>query len=97
MFPTPPAVYSLETTAIVTSATTVVYFDENDDMPFDEFPDIELVLLWMKKMAYEKQDADAMDLSRALAFEEQYNTRVVKRKSERYRQRRPAGRVMFSW
>lgn len=97
LFPVPAANDLLVITAVVTSVTNKVYFDFEDFLPFDELVDIHLVLMWMKKLAYEKQDADAMDLERAAQFEREFEDRVVSRKYERYRQRRPVSLTTFSW
>lgn len=95
--PVPASADSVYVTATVTTVTAQVYFDLGDSLPFDELVDIHLLLMWMKKLAYEKQDADAMDLSRAESFEAQYATAASTRRWERYRQRRPVQQVRFSW
>lgn len=60
-------------------------------VPFQSRLDVELVLLWMKKLAYAKQDADTLDLDRSLAFEAEYHRTVLDRASEIDRTRRDAG------
>lgn len=60
-------------------------------LPFTAPADRDLVLMWMKKMAYEKQDADTFDLSRAKEFEQEYRRTMPYRKSEIDRLRRDGG------
>lgn len=62
-------------------------------LPFTAMQDRDLVLMWAKKMAYEKQDADTLDLSRAKEFEAQYRAYMPDRKSEIDRIRRDGGIV----
>lgn len=50
--------------------------------------DIDLVLQWMKNLAYRKQDADVLDLTRADKFKSEYNEDVKDRASEIDRARR---------
>lgn len=66
-------------------------------LPFTEDADIYLMLLWMKKRAYEKHDADTYDPDRSKAFEAEYERRVVERESEARRIRRAPQSVTFSW
>lgn len=53
--------------------------------------DIDLVLQWMKYMAYRKQDADVLDLSRSDGFKSDYDRDIADRKSEIDRSRRDNG------
>lgn len=62
-------------------------------IPFAARSDIDLLLMWMKHLAYAKQDADVLDLSRSTAFGEQYMAMVRDRKSEIDRVRRDGGIV----
>lgn len=57
-------------------------------LPFSARQDLDLLLLWMKKLAYAKHDADVLDLSRAEAFEAEYKRTVLDRRSEIDRTRR---------
>lgn len=57
-------------------------------VPFQAQQDWDLLLMWAKKMAYEKQDADTLDLSRAKAFESEYLRFMPDRRSEIDRIRR---------
>lgn len=63
-------------------------------LPFQSFTDRELLLLWMKKLAYAKQDADTLDLNRSLSFADEYKRAAVDRRSELDRIRRPSGGVV---
>lgn len=62
-------------------------------LPFAARQDFDLLLLWMKHMAYAKQDADTLDLSRSGSFLTQYMEMVKHRKSEIDRNRRDGGIV----
>lgn len=53
--------------------------------------DIDLIMMWVKKEAYAKQDADTLDLSRSQAYEAEYKRYVKDRRSEIDRTRRDAG------
>jgi len=57
-------------------------------LPFSSPQDRNLLLLWMKKMAYAKQDADTLDLTRSAAFEAEYQRYMPNRRSEIDRLRR---------
>lgn len=69
---------------------------EEAEFPFDEEEDIHLVLCWAKKLAYEKQDADTVDLDRAQAFESEFEVRIVERESEKRRIRRRPQNVRYN-
>lgn len=56
---------------------------------------IRAMLLWMKKLAYEKHDADAMDLQRARGYELQFENTVAYLKSEHRRRTRRPGTVRY--
>lgn len=60
-------------------------------IPFNSPKDRDLILMWMKKLAYEKQDADTLDLTRAQNFEAEYKRTVQDRASEIDRTRRDGG------
>lgn len=60
-------------------------------LPFTAQQDFDLLLMWMKKQAYAKQDADTLDMERSLAFENEYKRTVKDRKSEIDRIRRDTG------
>lgn len=60
-------------------------------LPFSAMQDRDLLLMWMKKMAYAKQDADTLDLQRSKDFEAEYARTVLNRRSEIDRIRRDGG------
>lgn len=60
-------------------------------IPFPQPIDRHLLLLWMKKLAYAKQDADTIDLARSRDFEREYERRAALRRSEIDRLRRNNG------
>lgn len=62
-------------------------------LPFSAPQDRYLLLLWMKKMAYAKQDADTFDLSRSKDFESEYRDLALSRRYEIDRTRRDVGIV----
>lgn len=62
-------------------------------LPFTARQDIYLMLLWMKKLAYAKQDADTFDMTRSNDFEAEYKSAMPDRKSEIDRLRRDTGIV----
>lgn len=70
---------------------------EGGPMPFEAPEDLYLVLLWMKKRAYEKHDADTYDPERAEKFEAEFERRCKQRESEARRIRRAPQSVRYSW
>lgn len=60
-------------------------------LPSQNTRDIYLLLLWMKHLAYRKQDADVLDLSRADAYRNEYQNEMIERKYELDRERRNGG------
>lgn len=66
-------------------------------LPSSNHRDIHLILLWMKHMAYAKQDADTQDLDRSNDFYRQYRTEVIDRMHELDHQRRDAGVMRPRW
>lgn len=60
-------------------------------LPFTAPQDRHLLLLWMKKMAYAKQDADTLDLQRSKDFEGEYRDLALARRYEIDRTRRSTG------
>lgn len=58
--------------------------------------DLRIILHYMKALAYAKQDADVLDLSRATEFENLYRREVVVRKVNFIQRRRRAGTVRYS-
>lgn len=66
-------------------------------LPFTTYDDVHLVLLWMKKLAYTKQDTDTYDPKKADAFEGEYAMRALDRRYAVERSRRAPGVTRFSW
>ena len=93
LYPIPQADDVIE----VTASLLPFEMSKGMPMPFSEYEDIELVLLWMKSMAYSKHDADAQDLARANDYEAQFNTRALTRQGEQNRRQRAPGNVRFVW
>lgn len=57
-------------------------------LPFSARKDLDLLLMWMKHLAYAKHDADVLDLERSKSFERDYHTYVALRRTEIDRLRR---------
>ena len=66
-------------------------------LPSSNRRDLHLLLLWMKHLAYRKQDADVLDLTRADAFYAEYRVAVIDRKYELDRERRNGGVMSPRW
>lgn len=66
-------------------------------MPSSNEQDKQLFLLWMKKLAYAKQDADVLDLQRSKDFEGEYYAKVYVRKHEYDRNVRDGGVIAPRW
>lgn len=69
----------------------------NMPLPLSEYKDQHLVLLWMKKLAYEKHDADTLDLDRAGKFENEFEIRVADRETEHRRRTRRPQSIKANW
>lgn len=90
---------------IPTSADTLTLFttvlpmtlQEGMPVPFTDVEDLDLVLLWMRKLAYDKHDADTFDKQKASDYEAQFYDRVREREPEFRRQTREPGVVRSSW
>lgn len=65
--------------------------------PFDETADQQLVLLWMKHLAYAKHDADSFNEAMSDKFGSQYASSVRDRHSQLLRRRRAPGNVRVNW
>lgn len=61
---------------------------EGMPLPFSAQRDFDLLLLWMKHLAYAKQDADTLDLTRSNDFKAQYGPMALDRRYEIDRLRR---------
>lgn len=84
-------------TLYLTAAVLPEVFEEGDDLPFTDTDDQELMLLWMKKMAYGKHDADTFDSARTVTYEQEFRERVRQREPEFRRQTRAPGVVRSAW
>ena len=60
-------------------------------LPASNQLDLDLIMMWVKKEAYAKQDADTFDLARSQAFEAEYMRYMPIRKAEIDRNRRNNG------
>lgn len=79
------------------SVTIESPLDDSDDLPFNDTDDIELVLLWMKKLAYSKHDAETYDLDRAQFYEASFVDRARARRAEAENFHRRPGLVRMQW
>lgn len=66
-------------------------------LPTNNRQDRHLWLLWMKKLAYAKQDADTLDLRRSKEFEAEYVALSTTRKYEHDRAARNGGVIQSRW
>lgn len=66
-------------------------------LPFLSIPDQRLMLLYMKKLAYAKHDADTLDLERSTGFDRAYRAAAIERASRLNSYRRPPGTVRMEW
>lgn len=88
-----PALTTLDINAVVYPRRMF----EGMPLPSENRQDLHLMKLWAKKLAYEKQDADSLDLDRAKAFENEYYGKVPTRKHEYDRAVRGGGVVRSRW
>lgn len=87
LYPVPQEAGTLEVHAIVLPADLY----PGMALPFQARQDYDLLLMWAKHMAYAKQDADTLDLTRSDSFKRQYDIAVRDRCSEIDRIRRDGG------
>lgn len=66
-----------------------------EPLAFTEARDLRLILLYMKKLAYEKQDADTFDPTKALNYKAQFEQGILERASEMENRRRRPGTVSY--
>lgn len=66
-------------------------------LPSSNRRDIHILLLYMKYLAYAKQDADVLDLSRSNDYYNQYAAAVTERMYELDRERRNGGVIRPRW
>lgn len=86
-----------DTLEIQCTTTQAIPLEAGMVMPFMDTTDQRLLLTWMKKLAYEKQDTDTMDLTRAELFEKQYMAGALERKSALRNYRRSPRPVQMEW
>lgn len=95
LIPIPTESDTLELQCSVTLSTPLL---PGMPLPFMEKPDQRLMLLYMKYLAYGKQDADTLDLARAMTFKQEFDRDVENREVELRKQRRvPAPIAMEGW
>lgn len=87
LYPIPHIAGVLNASAIVTPQQ--IY--PGMPLPASNQIDLDLIMMWVKKEAYAKQDADTLDLARSQAFEAEYKRYVLDRRSDIDRTRRDAG------
>lgn len=75
------------------SMVPAVPFSAGMMLPFLDRPDQLLILMYMKYLAYRKQDADTYDLKRSNEFKAEYDATVVDREQEIRNIRRTPGVV----
>lgn len=90
LVPIPAMDDTLEFQAVVTIA---VPQQAGMPLPFRDTEDQLLLLKYMKYLAYQKQDADTLDLARADKFKKEYDDGSVERKYEYRRRRRQGGLI----
>lgn len=66
-------------------------------LPFSGVPEQRLMLTYMKARAYEKQDAETLDLDRAREFQAQFDKNSADREVEIRKYTRPVGTVQMNW
>lgn len=66
-------------------------------VPFTDVEDIELVQLWIRKQAYEKQDADTFDQGKVMRYTQEFYDRVRDREVQHRRQIQTPHVVQSSW
>jgi hypothetical protein len=66
-------------------------------VPVNEIADQALILLYMKARAYEKQDAETLDLGRAREFQAQFQDAVYDREVELRKFRQDPPCVRMDW
>lgn len=66
-------------------------------LPYTDTEDLRLMLHFMKKLAYEKQDADTLDLQRSQQWERQFESGALNRSLRLRSYRRRPGQVLTDW
>lgn len=93
VYPTPDAAGSININASVEPQELYLGMP----LPFESFDDRHLLQLWMKNLAYRKQDADVLDLTRADAYRTEYIATVKVRAAEIDRDTRDGGVIRAEW
>jgi hypothetical protein len=94
LYPTPVVDDSVIAQCTVTIESPL---DETDDMPFTDADDQYLTLLWMKKLAYAKHDAETRDMERSKEYEAEYIAFALERNAAVRSLRRRPGNVRMQW
>lgn len=90
LVPTPAEADSV---IIQCSMTVAVPLSAGARLPFLDIPDQELILMYMKYLAYRQQDADTLDLARSDGFKSEWDLKVALRDVEISNIRRRPGVV----
>lgn len=93
LVPIPAATDVLELQCTTTLACKFV--DGTEPLLVTDIEDQQIVLMYMKYQAYNKQDADAAETARAIGFKREYDAAVKVRKSQLKNQRRRPGVVRY--
>jgi len=88
--PIPTANDTIELQCTVTIGAPLI---SGAPLPFLEVPEQRLMLLKMKSLAYQKQDADTSDVKRAQYYGKQYDDMAVDRKEKLEAYRRTPGQI----
>lgn len=90
-----------DTTALGSIFVNAVVYPEplapGMSLPTDNRQDRHLLLAWMKKLAYAKQDADTLDLARSREFENEYGALLQRRMYSYDRAVRNGGIIRPRW
>lgn len=95
LYPVPMAADTLQLHTYMLPSTVVAASEVPSE--YAEPRVFEMVLMFMKSMAYQKQDADTQDLARSGGFSDEFEAAVRDFKSELLRRRRTPGTTRFSW
>ncbi len=94
LHPTPTEDDTLE---LQCNLTLDARLEVDDGLPFTKLVDVELILDYMKYLAYKKQNADTEDLERANAHYAQYKAGAADRAQEVKRIRRAPPLIRMNW
>lgn len=94
LFPTPSA----NDTLLAQCSTTISeMLSESDDTPFVDAQDIRLMLTYMKHLAYQKHDAETLDLERSRTYFDTFLQESRTRSASVRNYRRRPGTVRVNW